>query len=88
MVEYCGGTEIGGAYITGTVALPCIAGTFNTPTLGLDFVILGESGRPADSGELFIVPPSIGLSSSLLNKDHHEVYFAGTPRGSIDRSGA
>ena len=27
----------------------------------------------------FIVPPSIGLSSSLLNRDHHETYFADTP---------
>ena len=25
--------------------------------------------------------PSIGLSTTLLNKDHHEVYFAGAPRG-------
>ncbi len=82
VIEYCGGTEIGGAYITGTVARPCVAGTFNTPTLGLDFVILDEDGQPADAGELFIVPPSIGLANSLLNKDHHEVYFAGTPRGS------
>jgi acetyl-CoA synthetase len=81
VIEYCGGTEIGGGYVTGTVARPCVAGAFNTPALGLDFVILDEQGHPADSGELFIVPPSIGLSTSLLNKDHHEVYFAGTPRG-------
>jgi acetyl-CoA synthetase len=81
VIEYCGGTEIGGAYVTGSVARPCVAGTFNTPTLGLDVVILDEEGRPTDSGELFIVPPSIGLSTSLINKDHHEVYFAGTPRG-------
>ncbi|MEA3213396.1 MAG: acetyl-CoA synthetase [Chthoniobacter sp.] len=81
VIEYCGGTEIGGGYITGTVARPCVAGAFNTPALGLDFVILDEGGNPADSGELFIVPPSIGLSTSLLNKDHHEVYFGGTPRG-------
>ena len=37
--------------------------------------------NPAESGELFVVPPSIGLSTTLLNKDHHEVYFDGTPRG-------
>jgi acetyl-CoA synthetase len=81
VIEYCGGTEIGGAYISGTVAQPGVAGTFTTPVLGLDFVILDEQGHPADNGELFIVPPSIGLSTSLLNKDQHEVYFAGTPRG-------
>jgi len=27
------------------------------------------------------VPPSIGLSETLLNQDHHQVYFADTPRG-------
>jgi acetyl-CoA synthetase len=81
VVEYCGGTEIGGGYLTGTVTLPCVPGTFNTPALGLDVVILDDDGRPADSGELFIVPPSIGLSTRLLNRDHHEVYFTGTPLG-------
>ena len=81
VIEYCGGTEIGGAYLTGTLTLPCAPGVFNTPTLGLDVVILDESGQPADTGELFIVPPSIGLSTTLLNKDHHEVYFARAPRG-------
>jgi acetyl-CoA synthetase len=81
VIEYCGGTEIGGAYISGSVALPCVAGTFNTPTLGLDAVILDEEGHPAESGELFVIPPSIGLSNTLLNKDHHDVYFKDTPAG-------
>jgi acetyl-CoA synthetase len=81
VIEYCGGTEIGGAYMTGTVTRPCVAGTFNTPALGLDVTIMDELGAPAEAGELFIVPPSIGLSNSLLNKDHYEVYFGGTPTG-------
>lgn len=82
VIEYCGGTEIGGGYITGTVTRPCVPGTFNTPALGLDFVILDEAGQQAENGELFIVPPSIGLSTNLLNKDHREIYFAGTPKNS------
>jgi acetyl-CoA synthetase len=81
VIEYCGGTEIGGAYITGTVTLPCIPAAFNTPALGLDILILDEDGTPADNGEVFIVPPSIGLSEKLLHQDHREVYYAGTPRG-------
>ncbi|WP_435011972.1 AMP-binding protein (plasmid) [Tundrisphaera lichenicola] len=81
VIEYCGGTEIGGGYIAGTLAMPCVAGAFNTPALGLDFVILDEAGDPAETGELFLVPPSIGMSTRLLNKDHHEAYFAGVPRG-------
>jgi acetyl-CoA synthetase len=79
VIEYCGGTEIGGGYITGTVTKACVPGTFNTPALGLDFVILNDEEQSALEGELFLVPPSIGLSTTLLNKDHHETYFEGTP---------
>ncbi|WP_416673745.1 AMP-binding protein [Egbenema bharatensis] len=79
IVEYCGGTEIGGAYITGTLVQPCIPSTFTTPALGLDFVILDADDRPAHKGEGLIIPPSIGLSTELLNKDHHQVYFANPP---------
>ena len=43
VIEYCGGTEIGGAYLTSTLTLPCAPGEFNTPTLGLDVVILDEA---------------------------------------------
>lgn len=80
VIEYCGGTEIGGGYIAGTLTKASVPGSFNAPALGLDIVILDANGHPSDSGELFIVPPSIGLSTTLLNQDHHEIYFAGTPR--------
>ena len=79
IIEYCGGTEIGGGYITGTMVQPASPSTFSTPALGLDFAILDEHGAECDNGELFLIPPSIGLSNELLNRDHHEVYFAGTP---------
>jgi acetyl-CoA synthetase len=79
VIEYCGGTEIGGGYLTGTLLRPCAPATFNTPALGLDVAILDENGFAADYGELYLRPPSIGLSTRLLNKDHHEVYFAGSP---------
>ncbi len=79
IIEYCGGTETGGGYITGTVVQPVVPATFSTPTLGIDFRILDEAGGPASSGELFLVPPSIGLSTELLNRNHHEVYYEGTP---------
>jgi acetyl-CoA synthetase len=84
VIEYCGGTEIGGGYITGTVVQPASPATFSTPALGLDFVVLDEQGGEVgdgDSGEVFLVPPSIGLSQSLLNRDHEEVYHAGCPAG-------
>ncbi len=81
VIEYCGGTEIGGGYITGTVVQPASPATFSTASLGLDLQILDEAGKPADNGEVFVVPPSIGLSTELLNRDHHEVYYNGTPTG-------
>lgn len=81
IIEYCGGTEIGGGYITGTLLQPASPGTFSTPSLGLDFQILDEAGRPADRGEVGLVPPSLGLSLDLLNYDHHKEYFEGFPKG-------
>jgi len=33
VIEYCGGTEIGGGYITGTMVQDASPATFTTPTL-------------------------------------------------------
>jgi acetyl-CoA synthetase len=81
VIEYCGGTEIGGGYITGTVVQSASPATFSTPALGLDFVLVDESGGFGYRGEVFLMPPSIGLSNELMNRDHHEVYYEGAPRG-------
>jgi acetyl-CoA synthetase len=84
VIEYCGGTEIGGGHITGTVLRPASPAVFSTPALGLDMVVLDEAGRPVPpgaTGEIFLVPPSIGLSQTLLNADHHAVYHEGCPEG-------
>jgi len=84
MIEYCGGTELGGGYVTGTVVQPCAPATFTTPALGLGLVLLDEQGRPVPdgtAGEVFLVPPSIGLSQRLLNRDHEAVYHEGCPHG-------
>ena len=86
VIEYCGGTEIGGGYVTGTRVQPAAPSTFTTPALGLDF-LLYDDGIPSDNGEVFIVPPSLGLSTRLINADHNEVYFAGTPRPDLRRHG-
>jgi acetyl-CoA synthetase len=72
VIEYCGGTEIGGGFLTGTLLQPASPATFSTTALGVDVKIMQD-------GELYVVPPSIGLSNSLLNKSHEEVYFSGTP---------
>ena len=80
VIEYCGGTEIGGAYITGTVAQPCVPAAFTTPALGIDFLLLDDEQRPQTTGEAFLNGPSMGLSTRLLNRDHDAVYFDDAPR--------
>jgi len=82
VIEYCGGTEIGGGYITGSLVQAQIPSAFSTPTLGLSFYLLDEHGNESAEGEVFLVGPSIGLSQKLLNRNHHEVYFDSTPKGS------
>ncbi|GAB1308290.1 AMP-binding protein [Urechidicola sp. KH5] len=79
VIEYCGGTEIGGGYITSTIVQPNLASTFSTPALGSDFLLLGENEEEAKQGEVFLIPPIMGLSTALLNRDHHKVYYQYTP---------
>lgn len=79
VIEYCGGTEIGGGYVTSTVVQANIASTFSSQALGGEFVLLDDNGQLANQGEMFLIPPIIGLSNSLLNRDHHEVYFKDVP---------
>jgi acetyl-CoA synthetase len=79
VIEYCGGTEIGGGHLTGTVVQPASPAAFSTPAMGLDFAVLDEEGQPTDAGEIFLRPPSMGLSQTLMNADHHRVYYAGCP---------
>lgn len=84
VIEYCGGTEIGGGYITGTLVQPASPATFTTPALGLNVYLLDQDYEPVQNGkvgEVFIVPPSIGLTQRLLNRDHHEEYYLGIPKG-------
>lgn len=81
IIEYCGGTEIGGGYITSSVVQPNEPGLFSTPALGSELVILDEQNCEASIGELFLVPPAMGLSRNLLGRDHDEVYYEGSPAG-------
>lgn len=80
IIEYCGGTEIGGAYVSSTMVQDNYPSLFSTPTMGLNLVILDENGQIAKTGEVAIIPPAIGLSTTLLNKNHDEVYFSNMPK--------
>lgn len=79
VIEYCGGTEIGGGYVTSTLVQPNIASTFSTQALGGEFILLDENNNKSSKGELFLIPPIMGLSNTLLNRNHFEVYYKDTP---------
>jgi acetyl-CoA synthetase len=42
-------------------------------------VLINEEQEADEEGEVYLLPPSIGFSNSLLNKDHHKTYFEDTP---------
>ncbi len=82
IIEYCGGTEIGGGYVTSTVVEAHRPSEFNAKAMGSDFVVLNEECKTCiagEAGEVFIRPPSIGLSARLLNADNDAVYYANCP---------
>ncbi len=79
IIEYCGGTEIGGAYLSSTMIEKNYPSVFTTPVMGIHFAILDDEGRPSNKGEVALIPPSIGLSTRLLNADHDKIYFADMP---------
>lgn len=80
IIEYCGGTEIGGGYIASTMVQNNVASTFSSQTLGGEFVLLDENNEETSNGEIFLIPPIMGLSNSLLNNNHYDVYYKGIPK--------
>ena len=80
VIEYCGGTEIGGGYVTSTIVQDNYPSTFSSQALGGAFVLLNEANEETNTGEMYLIPPILGMSNSLLNRNHFEVYFKGTPK--------
>jgi len=128
VIEYCGGTEIGGSYMSSTVVQPNVPSMFSSPVLGSQLVLLDVEGKMQDgdgycpprsrassiddgtssssavrgqrvrstsgtnitmagpktttiAGELTLVPPALGLSTHLLNRDHYSCYYGDMPAG-------
>ena len=80
IIEYCGGTEIGGGYIASTLVQENIPGQFSTQTLGGQFILLDKNGEENATGEVFLIPPIMGLSTKLLNRNHHDEYYKDLPK--------
>lgn len=84
VIEYCGGTEIGGSFLSSTVVQPNVPAMFATPVLGSALCLLNDAGvlvQGSGSGEIALMPPALGLSTKLLNRDHFETYYAGMQAG-------
>jgi len=95
VIEYCGGTEIGGSFLSSTLAHSNVPSLFATPCLGSEIrLVEAASGRvlpeseyrPMDissptvaSGELVLLPPAVGLSTRLLHRNHFDCYYKGMP---------
>ncbi|CAJ2642049.1 unnamed protein product [Trifolium pratense] len=84
IIEYCGGTEIGGGFITGSLQQAQSLAAFSTPAMCCNLFILGEDGHPTPEnvpgiGELALGSLMLGASNTLLNADHYGVYFKGMP---------
>ncbi|XP_019081975.1 hexanoyl-CoA synthase isoform X2 [Vitis vinifera] len=84
IIEYCGGTEIGGGFVTGSLLQAQSLASFSTPAMGCSLFIIGDDGNllPQDAsgmGELALGPLMFGASTTLLNADHYDVYFKGMP---------
>ncbi|GAX83596.1 hypothetical protein CEUSTIGMA_g11021.t1 [Chlamydomonas eustigma] len=100
IIEYCGGTEIGGGFLSCTMFQPQNPSCFSTPTLGTQLGLMLPDGtvsyhhqgsgqaptQRAVTGELVLVPPLLGSSQRLLNRNHAEVYFKGMPVDSTYRT--
>lgn len=46
VIEYCGGTEIGGAFVSGSLLQAQSLAAFSTPVMGCSLFILGDDGLP------------------------------------------
>ncbi|GLC97778.1 acetyl-CoA synthetase [Cupriavidus sp. TA19] len=68
IINYSGGTEVGGGIVTGTVIHPLKPCAFAGPIPGMGADIVDENGKsvgPGGVGELVLRAPSIGLTRGL-----------------------
>ena len=80
IIEYCGGTEIGGGYVCCRQNAELRPSQFNCQAMGIEFVVLDDDGHvcgPGEAGEVFISSPSIGLTTRLHKGDNEKVYYQG-----------
>ena len=79
VLEFCGGTEVGSAYASGTLLQDWSPSTFTTPTLGCSFVLLVSSSPSSSS------PSSPGGDKEDDISDDNDLHAARqSPHGSTE----
>jgi acetyl-CoA synthetase len=99
ILNYSGGTEVGGAILTGTLLHPLKPCAFGGPVPGMGADVVDEQGRsvgPGGVGELVLRQPSVGMTRGLWrDPDRYiESYWSKLPglwwhgdRAAIDEDG-
>jgi acetyl-CoA synthetase len=83
LMNYCGGTEIGGGIVASNVLFPMKPGSFAGPIPGTGGDILDETGQPVPAGvtaELVMTRPCIGLTRGIWKApDRYMEYWQRIP---------
>ena len=99
IINYSGGTEIGGGILTGTPLHPMKPGALSGPVPGMGVAVMDDSGgvlEPPCTGELVVRKPSIGITRGLWHDPQRylESYWSRFPgvwvhgdRVQVDRDG-
>jgi acetyl-CoA synthetase len=100
ILNYSGGTEVGGAIVSGTLLHPMKPCAFSGPIPGMGADIVDAAGQPVprgEVGELVLRRPSIGLTRGLWKNDERylDAYWREIPgvwhqgdRARVDEDGA
>ncbi|MGV9321446.1 AMP-binding protein [Streptomyces sp. NPDC003660] len=67
IINYSGGTEVGGGLLNSYPFLPMDPASFNGPLLGIDVAVLGQDGRPVtgEVGELTVLNTFPGMTHAF-----------------------
>jgi len=80
IINYAGGTEIGGGILVNVLLRPIAPSYFNSPIPGMDAGVAGPDGEriTGELGELVINKPWVGMTRSFWNDDekYQKEYFS------------
>ena len=70
IINYCGGTEVGGGIVSGYTIMPMVPASFSGPLPGMDVDVYDADGKlTGDIGELVVLNTWPGMAHSFWNDD-------------------